>query len=71
MMAREGVSVGSMSRSGPSVASNTLLYNPRRTILSPSEVKNELDKLFDTLEEGDKTTLRDPTKVMYCSGIVT
>ncbi|KAJ8308363.1 hypothetical protein KUTeg_013237, partial [Tegillarca granosa] len=36
----------------------------RRVFLSPSEVKNELDKLFENIQEGDKTTEAEPAKAI-------
>ncbi|XP_045179859.2 helicase-like transcription factor isoform X2 [Mercenaria mercenaria] len=37
---------------------------PRRTYLTPAEVKNELDKLFENIQEGDKTSLADPAQAI-------
>ncbi|XP_048732232.2 helicase-like transcription factor isoform X3 [Ostrea edulis] len=39
----------------------------RRTFLTPAEVKNELDKLFESLSEGDKTTLSEPAEAISSS----
>ncbi|CAC5360734.1 SMARCA3 [Mytilus coruscus] len=40
---------------------------PKRTFLSPAEVKNELDRLFENLCEGDKTSTSDPAKAIGTS----
>ncbi|XP_033759478.1 helicase-like transcription factor [Pecten maximus] len=40
------------------------MSTPRRTYMSPDEMKNELDKLFENLEEGDKTSTAEPAKVI-------
>ncbi|XP_050395446.1 helicase-like transcription factor [Patella vulgata] len=56
------VTIGSMpgtSTGGISVSDYSHIQT-RRTFLSQTEVRNELDKLFDTLEEGDKTTMTEP-----------
>ncbi|KAK6186271.1 hypothetical protein SNE40_008341 [Patella caerulea] len=56
------MTIGSMpgtSTGGISVSDYSHIQT-RRTFLSQTEVRNELDKLFDTLEEGDKTTMTEP-----------
>ncbi|XP_069104006.1 helicase-like transcription factor [Argopecten irradians] len=37
---------------------------PRRTFMTPDEMKSELDSLFENLEEGDKTSTAEPAKVI-------
>nr|XP_022335215.1 helicase-like transcription factor [Crassostrea virginica] len=53
------------SSAGPS--SSSMMYgvvSNRRTFLTPSEVRNELDKLFESLNEGDKTTTMEPSEAV-------
>ncbi|KAK3589957.1 hypothetical protein CHS0354_034979 [Potamilus streckersoni] len=40
------------------------LHNPRRTYLTPAEVKNELDKLFENIKEEDKTSTTEPAEAV-------
>ncbi|XP_071164923.1 helicase-like transcription factor [Mytilus edulis] len=48
-----------------SIPSSSMGYlTPKRTFLSPAEVKNELDRLFENLSEGDKTSTSDPAKAI-------
>ncbi|XP_060598752.1 uncharacterized protein LOC132752443, partial [Ruditapes philippinarum] len=55
-----GMSSSSLGASEFSLAA----IEPRRTYLTPAEVKNELDKLFENIEEGDKTSLADPAQAI-------
>ncbi|OWF44406.1 Helicase-like transcription factor [Mizuhopecten yessoensis] len=40
------------------------MATPRRTYLTPEEMKNELDELFENLDEGDKTSTANPAKAI-------
>lgn len=49
---------------GPSTSMMYGVVSNKRTFLTPSEVRNELDKLFESLNEGDKTTTVEPAEAI-------
>ncbi|KAL3846898.1 hypothetical protein ACJMK2_017850 [Sinanodonta woodiana] len=61
---------GASQSSGPvpgtpqSAGPGNYWYNPRRTYLTPAEVKNELDKLFENIKEEDKTSTTESAEAV-------
>ncbi|KAH3853554.1 hypothetical protein DPMN_096082 [Dreissena polymorpha] len=58
--------VGASLSQGPSNGGQRIMQpcQPRRTYLTPAEVKNELDKVFENIEKGDKTSLAEPAEAI-------
>ncbi|XP_067653851.1 helicase-like transcription factor isoform X2 [Haliotis asinina] len=57
-----GPNMAAFSIAGPSYDYSHVVTH--RQFLSPAEVKNELDKLFESLQEDDKTTMMSPAQAI-------
>ncbi|XP_052769521.1 helicase-like transcription factor [Mya arenaria] len=55
---------GAASSSQEAALGTFATIQPRRTYLTPAEVKNELDRVFETMKKGDKTTMAEPAQAV-------